>query len=74
MKMLIFLRGTVSSPSKSELKCEKLNTSAAILNQIFKKLYSESMTSFDGFALKQHTDLCGAKIVKRENMTVLLAI
>ena len=74
MKMLILLRGAVSYPSKLELKCEKLNSSAGILNQILKKLYLESMKSFYGFASKQHGDLYCAKVVIRENITVLLVI
>ena len=48
VKMLTFLRGTVSFPSKLELKCEKLYSSAAILNQILKKLYLGSMKSLMG--------------------------
>ena len=45
--MLIFLRGTVSFPSELELglKCEKLKSSAAMLDQILKKLCFGSMTS-----------------------------
>ena len=66
--MIVFLRDTALFPNKLELKCEKLNSLMVILDQIVKKLYLKSMTSLNGFALKQHWDLYCTKVVTLENM------